>query len=98
PLLNRSWSSTIRTRRSSTAVSSAITASLILGASGVRGGVRWILVNRDRHRAAAPGPRLGERREPEVDRRPPDRAADVRRDSLAVARDAQARPERDHRR
>ena len=54
------------------------------------------LVERDRDRPAAPGARLRERREPEVDRRPRGRRCRVGGDGLAVAGDRQPRPERDH--
>src|SRR4051794_3785478 len=54
------------------------------------------LVQGDRHRAAAPGPGLAEGREPEIDVVAPDGAARIGGDALAVAGDAQPRPERDH--
>src|SRR5213075_3433101 len=59
-------------------------------------GVARILVERDRHDAAAPAECLGRGGEPEVDRRTLDCSARVRGDALAVAGDAEVRPERDH--
>ena len=53
-------------------------------------------MQRDRDSAAAPGARLRDRREPEVDRRALDRRARVGGDARAVAGDRHARAERDH--
>src|SRR4051794_30489927 len=53
-------------------------------------------VERDGYGAPAPGERLRNGREPEVDRAADDGAPGVRRDAVAVAGDRHARPERNH--
>src|SRR5439155_24660820 len=95
PLLNRSWSSTIRTRTSSSASWSALAGVLIPRCpSGPRG--RESLVKGDRNRAPSPGERVGNRWEPEVDRVAGHGAPRVGGNALAVAGDRQARSQGDH--
>src|SRR6266545_1395806 len=90
PLRNRSWSSTIRTRTSSSACSFNLAGVLILGVASDRGG-RKSLVKRDRNGAPAPRECIGEGWKPEVDGVALNRAARVRRHALAVARHRVAR-------
>src|SRR5436190_187539 len=85
PLLNRSWSSTIRTRTPSNACWSMLM--LLMG-----------LVQRNGNGAATPRKGIGKGGEPEVDRVAAHRAPGVGGDALAVAGDGHARPQRNHRR
>src|SRR5665213_1932028 len=57
-----------------------------------------VSVESDRDGPAAPREGLGQGREPEVDRRSPDRASRVRGNAFAVARDRHPGPEQDYRR